>query len=522
MVYGIGSNTELDYINNKISQVTVHHYLKLPDGTKTEYKVAEDELKQGPIDEDYTALPKKDLEKLDLEKVDGEYVLPSNMTGKIKEEPQEVIFYYEPSEIKLTINHYYEGTTTRIEQTEPEEITYPATVVDNGDGTYTITAEGSYDIDTNENYNTIINKYKFTRVTSNVNDDTNLEDTLTFNKNSEINFYYTEKGYKITTEVIPHTEKRTDEFTNQKVEVSVDGGIISGNYNAEYKEENRIKFVETVKENKNQSVKTIIIATPDEYYRVKTIQLISTTSDGQTEERTLYGENIDENVEVKATENADGSVTLSTFKNVTADKHIKVEFEPILSKVIVHHYYEGTGEEFGNDPIAVKNVDGEDIPNEEMEDYINEKYFTKPSSEYAEYYKYVSSSQRTVGKYAPDVIHVYYYYKYNDYTYRIEHYYENKETGGYEIDDSLTDIKAGKFADVVDISDADKKLKPEYGYKKQEGAPLTITVDSEDNVIRLYYGLQYEITTDVIEHNEQYKETIDEDGNVITNVVTGI
>ena len=468
------------------------------------------------------AFPKKDLDKLELEQENGEYVLPSNALGRITEEPQEVIFYYEPKEIKLTINHYYEGTENRIDGIEAEEKTYPSTVVDNGDGTYTITAEGSYDVDTNENYNRIINNYRFTRVTSDITENTGLEDTLTFNKDSVINFYYTEKGYKITTEVIPHTENRTDELTKEKAEISVDGGTITGNYNAEYKEENRIKFVETVKRNKNQSEETTITATPDKYYTVKTIKLISRSEDGQEEEKTLYGENVDENVEITATKNADGSVTLTTFENVTADKHIKVEFEPILSKVIVHHYYEKTGEEYGNEPVEVKNANGEDIPNEEMADYIGEKYTTKPSEEIAEYYAYVGSSQRTVGKYEEDEIHVYYYYKHNKYNYTIEHYYENKETGDYEIDDSLTDTKEAEYAEVINITDEDKKLKPEYGYKNQNGAPLTITVDPEDNVIRLYYGLQHIITTDVIEHAEENKETIDAEGNVTKNIVTGV
>ncbi len=512
----------LQATNYKSGKVIVHHYLKLPDGTKTEYKVAEDELIEGKLNETYMAFPKKDLDKLELEQENGEYILPSNALGRITEEPQEVIFYYEPKEIKLTINHYYEGTENRIDGIEAEEKTYPSTVVDNGDGTYTITAEGSYDVDTNENYNRIINNYRFTRVTSDITENTGLEDTLTFNKDSVINFYYTEKGYKITTEVIPHTENRTDELTKEKAEISVDGGTITGNYNAEYKEENRIKFVETVKRNKNQSEETTITATPDKYYTVKTIKLISRSEDGQEEEKTLYGENVDENVEITATKNADGSVTLTTFENVTADKHIKVEFEPILSKVIVHHYYEKTGEEYGNEPVEVKNANGENIPNEEMLDYIGEKYTTKPSGEIAQYYTYVESSQRTVGKYEEDEIHVYYYYKYNKYNYTIEHYYENKETGDYEIDDSLTDTKEAEYGEVINITDEDKKLKPEYGYKNQNGAPLTITVDPEDNVIRLYYGLQHIITTDVIEHAEENKETIDAEGNVTKNIVTGV
>ena len=517
------TSINLEVINKKSGKVVVHHYLKLPDGTLTEQKVADDETIEDMIDEDYVTFPQKDLDLLDLEKVDGEYVLPSNITGKITEETQEVIFYYEPADLQLTINHYYEGTETRIDDIEAETKTYPTTVVDNGDGTYTLTAEGSYDVDTNQNYNSIINDYNFTRVTSDIQDETSLEDNLTFSKNSVINFYYTRKEHTITTEVIPHTEIRTDSLTKEKAEMNIDGGTITGEYNDEYKKADKIKFIETVPQSQNQSQETTITATPDEGYRVKTIKLISTSDDGETNEKILYGENADENTEITATRNADGSITLTTFENVVANKHITVEFAPYKGNVIVHHYYEGTGEEYNNEPVLVKDRNGNEIAIEGKEDYIGESYATKPSDDVAVYYQYVSSSGKTNGNYEDETIHVYYYYKYNEYEYSIHYYYDGVE------DSNPNSVESGtaKYAD--HITEYPDKIKEGYGFEKVTPSPnndentnLVITEINENNRINVYYRTKYKVTTDVIEHTETNKETIDDEGNVTQNVTTGI
>ena len=96
--------------SNTVSSVIVHHYI---DGTKTQ--VAPDETLSGNIGDDYTTAPKMDLEKYELKKdEDGNYVVPSNASGKYSSEIIEVIYYYVEKEIPLTVHHYIEGTEEKV------------------------------------------------------------------------------------------------------------------------------------------------------------------------------------------------------------------------------------------------------------------------------------------------------------------------------------------------------------------------------------------------------------------------
>lgn len=82
----------------------VHHYIK---GTTT--RVAIDERYTGKLDEDYTTKPHMDLSDYELAKDENEqYIIPSNATGKYKEETQEIIYEYEQKKVLLTVHHYLE------------------------------------------------------------------------------------------------------------------------------------------------------------------------------------------------------------------------------------------------------------------------------------------------------------------------------------------------------------------------------------------------------------------------------
>ena len=475
-----GKDNTVTIKNKLIAKVKVHHYLKLPDGTETEIKVADDEEVIGGVGDEYTTSPKTGLEDVELERDEqDEYVLPSNATGEYTSEVQEVTYYYEAKDIQLIINHYYDGTEVRINGIDEEIISYPPTVTVNDD-TYTISVQESYTLNTNNNYNNLLNDYVFTSATNNINDEITINDTLEFDRNAVINYYYNEKGHKITTEVIPHIETREDPISKEKEDVLVKGGSITGEYNDLYKENKGIQYVETVKQNKNGNVS--IVATPDNGYVVKTIKLVSTDDNNTVTETILYGDGAVDNAEVSVTKGNDEKVTLSTFENVIADKHITVEFAANKGKIIVHHYYEGTGEEYNKEPVYVKDSNGDVISDDQREDYIGEKYATKAYDDIAEYYQYVGSSGQTNGTYIDGTLHIYYYYKYNEYDYTVNYL----EKGTDNVLHTPKTVPNQTFGD--EITSVNEKITIDgYNYDSVDPETLVIGAVSENNVINVYY-----------------------------------
>ncbi|MBO5005256.1 MAG: MucBP domain-containing protein [Clostridia bacterium] len=301
------SDNTITIANKKMSRIIVHHYLKTSDGTKTRIKVAEDETKEDTIGEEYITSPQKGISGLTLEKdEDGGYVLPENAVGTFQEEIVEVIYYYEPSQITLTVNHYLDGTETKL--AEDEKYTFNAEAVVKDDGTYEIVTEGNYDIDSNKSYNELISNYICTRVISDVKDETTLEDNLTFNKDTVVTYYYKIKEHVITTRVeIPEGQTKK-------------GGQISGE---------DLKPYETVQHGKDS--KEELKMTPDKGYRINKITI-----------NAKNGDELISSQEVLFTPNEDGTYELPKFKEVTNDFEIVVQFVPDIGRVIVHHYIQGT------------------------------------------------------------------------------------------------------------------------------------------------------------------------------------
>ena len=502
--YRIATNrapVDIELTNKKAGNIIVHHYLKNTDGTYTTIPVAPDETQSKPVGEQYTTSPKTDLTDVTLEKDENnEYVIPQNATGEFKAETQEITYYYEPKDITLTVHHYLEGTSTSLK--DDEKYSYaPIVSIDNQNNTYKITANAEFDIDQNKNYNDLINNYNFVNVVTDIKEGATIDETLHFDKNSEVTYYYNTKGHTITTQVKKHTENRTDSLTNEKVEVQVEGGTITGDYNEKYPEQNSIKYIETVKQNENST--QTIIAKPDENYTVKQIKLQSTNDSGIKTETIMYGKDAVDNAEINATKDDNGNVTLTTFTNVTENKHIIVEFEPAMGTVIVHHYIEGTGEEYGNTAVKVPSKDGKVVENEVKNDYVGEVYSTKESNNVANVYELKSVSGKTSGKYTNDEINIYYYYNYRSYNYSIHYYYDGVE----KVSNAITDQKATYGTIITDYPDKAEgyvfeKVTPAGDGNKTK---LTITENEEQNRINVYYRSQFKITTDVIEHSEVYK-----------------
>lgn len=502
--YRIATNrapVDIELTNKKAGNIIVHHYLKNTDGTYTTIPVAPDETQSKPVGEQYTTSPKTDLTDVTLEKDENnEYVIPQNATGEFKAETQEITYYYEPKDITLTVHHYLEGTSTSLK--DDEKYSYaPIVSIDNQNNTYKITANAEFDIDQNKNYNDLINNYNFVNVVTDIKEGATIDETLHFDKNSEVTYYYNTKGHTITTQVKKHTENRTDSLTNEKAEVQVEGGTITGDYNEKYPEQNSIKYIETVKQNENST--QTIIAKPDENYTVKQIKLQSTNDSGIKTETIIYGKDAVDNAEINATKDDNGNVTLTTFTNVTENKHIIVEFEPAMGTVIVHHYIEGTGEEYGNTAVKVPSKDGKVVENEVKNDYVGEVYSTKESNNVANVYELKSVSGKISGRYINGELNVYYYYNYRSYNYSIHYYYDGIE----KVSNAITDQKATYGTIITDYPDKAEgyifeKVTPAGGENKTK---LTITENEEQNRINVYYRSQFKITTDVIEHSEVYK-----------------
>lgn len=502
--YRIATNrapVDMELTNKKAGNIIVHHYLKNTDGTYTTIPVAPDETQSKPVGEQYTTSPKTDLTDVTPEKNgNNEYVIPQNATGEFKEETQEITYYYEPKDITLTVHHYLEGTSTSLK--DDEKYSYaPIVSIDNQNNTYKITANAEFDIDQNKNYNDLINNYNFVNVVTDIKEGATIDETLHFDKNSEVTYYYNTKGHTITTQVKKHTENRTDSLTNEKAEVQVEGGTITGDYNEKYPEQNSIKYIETVKQNENST--QTIIAKPDENYTVKQIKLQSTNDSGIKTETIIYGKDAVDNAEINATKDDNGNVTLTTFTNVTENKHIIVEFEPAMGTVIVHHYIEGTGEEYGNTAVKVPSKDGKVVENEVKNDYVGEVYSTKESNNVANIYELKSVSGKISGRYINGELNVYYYYNYRSYNYSIHYYYDGVE----KVSNAITDQKATYGTIITDYPDKAEgyvfeKVTPAGGENKTK---LTITENEEQNRINVYYRSQFKITTDVIEHSEVYK-----------------
>ena len=494
-----GENT-ITITNKHKATLTVHHYLKQEDGTYTNLKVAEDEKQEGNIGEKYVTSPKIDLEGLELEKIDGEYIIPTNATGTYSENPIEVTYYYEVKPINLTINHYIDGTDIKLADEKNEK--FNSEILFNEDGSYKITTQGTYKIDTNYDYKNLIKTYELVRIESSSVPTLDSNDTLKFTENSELRYYYQLKDHIITTEVKEHIENRTNSLTNIKEEIKVKGGTITGEDQSPY---------EIVEDGKDSTKE--IIATPDEGYTIKQIILQSTNNDGEKTETIVYGKNEDKSAEISYIKNLDGSIKLNgvnsetsgeqLFTNVTENKHIIVEFEPAMGTVIVHHYIEGTGEEYGNTAVKVPSKDGKVVENEVKNDYVGEVYSTKESNNVANVYELKSVSGKTSGKYTNDEINIYYYYNYRSYNYSIHYYYDGVE----KVSNAITDQKATYGTIITDYPDKAE------GYIFEKVTPtgdgnetkLTITENEEQNRINVYYRSQFKITTDVIEHSEVYK-----------------
>ena len=337
------SEQEITVENKQLQKVLVHHYLIEDDGTLTTTKVAEDEILTGKVGEEYRTTPHLDLEKYELQKdEDGNYVIPEDANGT----------YDDNSSTDQEVIYYY------------QEKEYPLTVHHYIEGTTdpvplkdgSLAQDESLSGKKGEPYTTdaltpeeLSDRYELVEEPLN---SVGVYETDAI----EVIYYYKVKELQVTT----------------KVE-SV-GGTISGQNETPYEE---VLYGE-------DSIKEIIV-TPEEGYRVSKI--------------TVNGEPIE------FTEEADKTVVLDKFIEMTEDKEVIVTFEQIPAQVIVHHYIEDSVEK-------VPSIEGGVVEDEIKTGVVGDMYATKLSDKAIPNYKYVSSTSNTSGLMTEKTIEVIYYYQY--------------------------------------------------------------------------------------------------------------
>ena len=339
------------------------------------------------------------------------------------------------------------------------------------------------------------------------------------------------KGIEITT---------NKEKYNITTSVNGVGGTITGQDQA---------IFETIAHGEN-ATKTITV-TPDEGYEILAIR--------------VNGEKI------PFTTNTDGTATVSPLQNITENTNIVAEFSNNTSKIIVHHYLLGTetkvaeddvfvgivGDEYTTSPKAdligyeLAVVDGEYVidgerygtygeydkeiiyyyqektarltvnyfiegtntplsPSVSYEVEKGESYNTEEPAYIPEEYELVAQPNNKSGIIEESEIVVTYYYRLKPtYEYKIEYYYDGN------LDDALT--QTGEEIENKVIDTYTPQLKEGYVFDHTEGLPLTISTNTHNNIIKVYYKAREDLRYTV----EYYYDGIKEDTATYTDIKFG-
>jgi hypothetical protein len=450
--------------SNTISSIAVNHYLwtKEDGTTTTPIEGAENEYYTGQIGTAYTTSPNTDIDYVIITNAD--YYGASNVPAGLEADD-----YYIPTNAtgnytdeQQVITYYYKEKTYKLTVHHYLEGTEEQVPSINGGTVQDQVTEGhkkdeQYTTERAEDIDYA--KYELVEIP--------VEAEGTITEDTTVIYYYKLKQFKITTDV------------------ANEGGSILGQKQQPY---------ETVTYGEN-SIKDII-ATPEEGYYVEEI-----TINGQT---------------IQFTANADKTVTLSKFVNMTEDKEVIVKFARLSGTVITHHYIQGT-----TTKITLK--DGTEAQDVTQTGLVGDIFATKPLEESETYYEYVSSSETTSGKYKEETQEVIYYYTLREYNYKVEYYYSNVK------DDTATET--AKSAYKTQITQYTDKVKDGYKLEKTENLPLEITENEENNIIKIYYvkrnDLQYTVnylekgTNKVIhEPKTEGNQTFEEVKNAADEVIT--
>lgn len=314
---------------------------------------------------------------------------------------------------------------------------------------------------------------------------------------------------------IQNTKKRYNITTS----VTGEGGTITGQ---------ELENLEEVVHGENSTIPITI--TPNEGYEILAI--------------TVNGEMI------PFTPDENKSVTLPIFENVTEDINIVAQFSNNTSRIVVHHYLEGTidtriaeddilvgtvGTEYTTGPkigligyelaknddgsykvdgntsgvydefdkeiiyyyvatpvrvIVNHFIEGTNIslsPTIEYEYEKGQTYTTNIADDIPEEYELVKVPSNATGIIEePEIVVTYYYRLKPMYNYTVEYYYDGEKD--YSLTETLQAI-AGKTIDTYPT-----KQKEGYVFDKTENLPLIVSTDETQNVIKVYYKAREDLS----------------------------
>ena len=470
--------------SNNTSKIIVHHYLLETENTK----IAEDDVLVGIVGTEYTTGPKIGLVGYKLATNEkGEYVITGNPSGTYGEYDQEINYYYVEQDVKVTVNHFIEGTTTPLSQTIVTEYkkgqTYTTDVATDIPEEYElvkIPSNATGIIDESEIVVTYYYRlkptyqYKIEYYFDGQIDDSltetgeAIEDKVIDSYTDKVEYYYDGIIDDEKTIIVENVRFGTviSEFTNKAIE----------GYQFE-KTENYPLTVST--DNEANVIKVYYTIRKDLYYTVNyyeqgTENKLSTSKEvgGNTYNAVITEEPIDIEGYNKVSDRAQSIVIgVNEEENVINFYYTK---RTDLSYT-VNYIEQGTNE---------KIADSKQVDNQTFKDSVTEE-----TIEISGYYA-VEPTEQTITIEVENNIINFYYQKRTDIEYTVEYYYDNK------LDNDKTEIYTATFKDVIEEYE-DKNITG-YKFEKTENLPLTIFADEKDNVIKVYY------VKDTFKYNVEY------------------
>lgn len=383
-------------------------------------------------------------------------------------EDKEIIVSFVPTIGKVITHHYIQGTTEKLHDDIINEDKLGATIK-------------------TEPVN--IDNYQLVGSSGNKDIDGNVLITKEISEGVEEIIYYYQVCYKITTDVIEHTENYKDGTVKQKVK----GGTITN--------EDVVIHEQVVKYEDN--VKQIEIK-PDNEYEIEEILVNGRAYD--------FTSKLD----------ANGNVILpaGTFTNVQENIHVQVKFRK-KSKVIVKYLEEGKQTELAPETI-IQGFDGKEfntiselIPGYSLvkipsSSDVGTDVIPKVTDEN-------NNSTNPNGIMFSDDLTIIYWYTKPDANVIVRHIETNEKCEEIEIENELCKESVGanvstnrkaydKYISVDAPEETKEKIENNYEnitiIEKDDNSKTVAVVDGKVIEVWYYYEKQYDITTEVKTHNE--------------------
>ena len=479
------SGTQAITITNEKTKgtVIVHYYIE---GTTTKVPlqnggVAEDITKRDSVGTIYATRAAENVhENYEL------VVEPSNSSGTIVEGTTEVIYYYRLKPAKVIVHHYIKGTTNSL--ADDEEL--------NGRVTQSYVTNPHYDF---EKYELEKDENNQNIVPANQTGTYKLQDTV-------VTYYYVKKKGTLTVHhLIEGTTENIKLANGSEVLPVTTTEDVDTRYETSPMPDNRYK-VSQIPTNANGDY---IVGHIDVYYyyvlneKPYTVEYYygGIRDDSKTYSvDSIYGEVISDYIEkfidgyrFDRTENLPLTVGNDDSANV-----IKVYYELRTDLDYIVYY-----KEQGTERVLLPN---KQVRYQRFGDIVTENAISIPG------YDKVAPTQANIEITTGRNEYTFYYTK-AKYNYTVEYYYNNVK------DDSKTDTFEATYMDKI-TTYTDKVL-PGYKILTTANFPLTIGVNEENNVIKIYYVTDNSQTKTLNYTVEYYKddERVNSDTQVNTKIV---